>query len=55
MKTTDLQEAKQRAERAKRYVEMYPEFIYPGDLKFQTVEWQLEQVKRFKRACAPQK
>ena len=51
----DLEEAKERAERAKRYALAMPEFIFPSDPKFATVEWQLEQVKRFNRACAPQK
>lgn len=58
MKTNDVKdvrEAKERAARAQVYAKLFPEFIRPSDLAFQTVQWQLAQVKRFNRACAPQK
>ena len=51
----DLAEARERAERARKYALACPDAIPPNDPKFATVEWQLEQVKRFNRACAPQK
>ncbi len=44
-----MAEAKQRAERAKRYALMFPKFIKGGEEKFQTVEWQLEQLRRCER------
>lgn len=51
----DLAEAKERVERAKRYAKIFPELIREDDLKFQTLEWQLSEVKRFSQRCAPQK
>lgn len=51
----DLAEAKERVERAKRYAVLFPEFVRPNDMKFQTLEWQLEQVRKFNQRCAPQK
>lgn len=51
----ELEEAKERVERAKKYAKMFPEFIRPGDEKFQTVEWQLKQLQGFREKCAPPK
>jgi hypothetical protein len=51
----DLAEARERVERAKRYALACPSFVRPTDLKFQTLEWQLGEVKRFNERCAPQK
>ncbi len=38
-----------RAERAKRYAEKMPEFVRPGDVKFQDPAWQYERELRYAR------
>ncbi len=34
--------AVQRMDRAKRYAEMFPNFVHSSDLKFQDLDWQYE-------------
>lgn len=50
----DLEEAKQRVERAKLYAEKFPQFA-KSDSDYCTVEWQLAQLRGFKEKCCPQK
>ena len=34
--------AVERCERAKRYSDMFPDFVSPSDLKFQDIDWQYQ-------------
>ena len=47
MTNRELQEeAADRAKRAKQYAKKFPLLIAPSDLRFQSLDWQLEQVSK---------